>query len=53
MTGIFYKIWLQHVYSFREGGIKEYLGDINYFLEQHELEDMRAVEMRTKKDQIE
>ncbi|MGB5320673.1 ABC-F family ATP-binding cassette domain-containing protein [Lutimonas sp.] len=38
------------VYSFREGGIKEYLGDINYFLEQHELEDMRAVEMRTKKD---
>lgn len=39
------------VYSFREGGIKEYLGDINYFLEQHELEDMRAVEMRSKKDQ--
>ncbi len=38
------------VYSFREGGIKEYLGDINYFLEQHELEDMRAVEMRTKKE---
>jgi len=37
------------VYSFREGGIKEYLGDINYFLEQHELEDMRAVEMRSKK----
>ena len=36
------------VYSFREGGIKEYLGDINYFLEQHELEDMRAVEMRSK-----
>ena len=39
------------VYSFREGGIKEYLGDINYFLEQHELEDMRAVEMKTKKEQ--
>ena len=38
------------VYSFREGGIKEYLGDINYFLEQHELEDMRAVEMKTKKE---
>ena len=36
------------VYSFRDGGIKEYLGDINYFLEQHELEDMRAVEMRSK-----
>ena len=39
------------VYSFREGGIKEYLGDINYFLEQHELEDMRAVEMKSKKEQ--
>jgi ATP-binding cassette subfamily F protein 3 len=39
------------VYSFREGGIKEYLGDINYFLEQHELEDMRAVEMKTKKEE--
>ena len=36
------------VYSFRDGGIKESLGDINYFLEQHELEDMRAVEMRSK-----
>ncbi len=36
------------VYSFRDGGIKEYLGDINYFLEQHELEDMRAVEMRSR-----
>ncbi|MCA0933725.1 ATP-binding cassette domain-containing protein [Lutimonas saemankumensis] len=41
------------VFSFRDGGIKEYLGDINYFLEQHELEDMRAVEMRTKKEKIE
>ncbi len=39
------------VYSFREGGIKEYLGDINYFLEQHELEDMRAVEMKSKKEE--
>ncbi len=38
------------VFSFREGGIKQYLGDINYFLEQHELEDMRAVEMRSKKE---
>ena len=37
------------VYAFRDGGIKEYLGDINYFLEQHELEDMRAVEMRSEK----
>jgi len=38
------------VFSFREGGIKRYLGDINYFLEQHELEDMRAVEMKSKKE---
>jgi len=38
------------VFSFREGGIKKYLGDINYFLEQHELEDMRAVEMKSKKE---
>ena len=38
------------VYSFREGGIKQYLGDINYFLDQHELEDMRAVEMKSKKE---
>jgi ATP-binding cassette subfamily F protein 3 len=37
-----------NVYSFRDGGIKGYLGDINYFVEQHELEDMRAVEMRSK-----
>jgi len=38
------------VFSFREGGIKQYLGDINYFLDQHELEDMRAVEMKSKKE---
>ncbi len=38
------------VFSFREGGIKQYLGDINYFLAQHELEDMRAVEMKSKKE---
>jgi len=38
------------VFSFREGGIKKYLGDINYFLDQHELEDMRAVEMKSKKE---
>ena len=38
------------VFSFREGGIKQYLGDINYFLDQHELEDMRAVEIKSKKE---
>ncbi|SHG24892.1 ATP-binding cassette, subfamily F, member 3 [Salegentibacter echinorum] len=36
------------VYEFKDGGIKEYLGDINYFLEQRKLEDMRAVEKKTK-----
>jgi ATP-binding cassette subfamily F protein 3 len=27
--------------------IKEYLGDIDYYLEQHDLEDLREVEKRT------
>ncbi len=40
----------EKVYSFKEEKIKEYLGDINYFLEQHDLEDMREVEKRTKKE---
>jgi len=39
----------EKVYSFKEENIKEYLGDINYFLAQHDLEDMREVEKRTKK----
>ena len=38
------------VYAFKDQKIKEYLGDINYFLEQHDLEDMREVEKRTKKE---
>jgi len=37
------------VYEFRDQKIKEYLGDINYFLEQRNLENMREVE---KKDAI-
>ena len=37
------------VYSFKDEKIREYLGDINYFLEQHDLDSMREVEMRTKK----
>lgn len=45
----FLKGLTEKVYSFREEKIKEYLGDINYFLEQHDLESMREVEMRTKK----
>jgi ATP-binding cassette subfamily F protein 3 len=37
------------VYEFRDQKIKEYLGDINYFLEQRNLENMREVE---KKDNL-
>ncbi|MDP6921551.1 MAG: ABC-F family ATP-binding cassette domain-containing protein [Lutibacter sp.] len=36
------------VYEFRDKKIKEYLGDINYFLAQHALDDLRAVEKRTE-----
>lgn len=36
------------VYEFKDGNIREYLGDINYFLNQHDLESMREVEMRSK-----
>ncbi|MFC6858145.1 ABC-F family ATP-binding cassette domain-containing protein [Zunongwangia atlantica] len=36
------------VYEFRNKQIKEYLGDIDYYLEQRKLEDMRAVEKRDK-----
>ena len=35
------------VYSFRDSEVKAYLGDINYFLEQHQMENMREVEMRS------
>ncbi|NBL64773.1 ATP-binding cassette domain-containing protein [Flavobacterium sp. NST-5] len=37
------------VYEFKDQKIKEYLGDINFFLEQHNLENMREVE---KKDVV-
>jgi len=35
------------VYEFKDKVIKEYLGDIDYYLEQHNLEDFREVEKRT------
>ena len=40
------------VYEFKDQKIKEYLGDINYFLEQRNLENMREVERKDiiKKD---
>jgi ATP-binding cassette, subfamily F, member 3 len=36
------------VYEFKDQKIKEYLGDINYFLEQRNLENMREVEKKDK-----
>ena len=35
------------VYEFRDHHIKEYLGDINYFLEQRNLQNLREAEKRT------
>lgn len=43
---IFYKICRILVYEFKDQKIKEYLGDINYFLEQRNLENMREVEKK-------
>ena len=34
------------IYEFRDGGVKEYLGGIHYFLEKRRLEDMRQIEVR-------
>ena len=40
------------VYEFKDGGIKEYLGDIDFYLEQRKVEDFRSVEKGdSKKDQ--
>ncbi len=36
------------VYEFRNHQITEYLGDIDYYLEQHKMQDMRAVEKSDK-----
>lgn len=35
------------VYEFRDQAIKEYLGDINYYLEERKAEDFRAIEKKT------
>ena len=35
------------VYGFRDKEIKEYLGDIDYFLEQHKMESLRDAEKKT------
>ena len=38
------------VYEFKDQKIKEYLGDINFFLEQRNMENMREVEKKDKTD---
>ena len=35
------------VYGFKDNVIKEYLGDIDYFLEEHKMESLREAEKRT------
>ncbi|SHI94679.1 ATP-binding cassette, subfamily F, member 3 [Arenibacter nanhaiticus] len=34
------------VYEFKDGKIKEYLGDVNFYLEQRKVEDFRAIEKK-------
>ena len=38
---------VQKVYEFRDGGVREYLGGIYYFLEKRKLESLQEVERRT------
>ncbi len=38
------------VFEFRNGAIKEYLGDIDYYLGEREAEDFRTIEKNTKTD---
>ncbi|ANW94850.1 glycosyl transferase family 2 [Wenyingzhuangia fucanilytica] len=37
----------EKVFYFKDKEIKEYLGDLDYFLAEHKLEDMREAEMKT------
>ena len=37
---------VQKVYEFRDGGVKEYLGSIYYFLEKRKLESLQEIERR-------
>jgi len=38
---------IDKVYEFRDGGVREYLGDIWYFLEKRKLESLRQVEQKS------
>lgn len=40
------------IYEFKDHKIKQYLGDIEYFLEQKKLDSMREVEMKTKAKEV-
>ncbi|NND16732.1 MAG: ABC-F family ATP-binding cassette domain-containing protein [Eudoraea sp.] len=40
------------VYEFKDRKIKEYLGDIDYFLEQRNLQNLREAEKRTKVSEV-
>ncbi len=40
------------VYEFKDGNIKEYLGDIDFYLEQRKAEDFRKIEKGDKKNQV-
>ncbi|MCC4213553.1 ABC-F family ATP-binding cassette domain-containing protein [Leeuwenhoekiella parthenopeia] len=40
------------VYEFRNHQIKEYLGDIDYYLEQREVENIRDIEKKDKKEKV-
>ncbi|MDX5584063.1 MAG: ABC-F family ATP-binding cassette domain-containing protein [Aureibaculum sp.] len=40
------------VYEFKDGHIKEYLGDIDYYLSTHNIDNLREVEKRTQVNMI-
>lgn len=40
------------VYEFRDRKLKEYLGDINFYLEQRKVEDFRAIEKKEKVSKV-
>jgi ATP-binding cassette subfamily F protein 3 len=46
MIGIFLQ-GMSNIVYFKDQKIREYLGDINYFLEQRNMENMREVEKKT------
>ncbi|MFR9661251.1 MAG: ABC-F family ATP-binding cassette domain-containing protein [Rikenellaceae bacterium] len=41
---------VDRIYEFRDGGVKEYLGGIYYFLEKRNIESMQEIERKEKKE---